>query len=150
MSFFKTLCNQAGVTLSHGPRAFHPQTNGLTERTNEVVTAALRHYVTADMRDWDEMLPLVEFALNSCYHQAIRSTPFRMNRITLPANPFDVLLDNKLESSTELAGLDGHDTYVTQSDAHLCTGSRRVPASAQVCACSKVQNEGASRRQRYL
>jgi hypothetical protein len=50
------------------------------------------HYVSADMRDWDEYSPGVEFALNSAYHEAIQSTPFRMNRITVPCNPFQVLL----------------------------------------------------------
>jgi hypothetical protein len=70
--------------------AFYPQTNGLVERTNEVVEAALRHYISVNMSDRDDMLPLVEFAMNSSYHEALRSTPFRMNRITLPANPFDV------------------------------------------------------------
>ena len=77
----------------------------------------LRHYVTADMRDWDEMLPLVEFALNSCYHQAIRSSPFRMNRITLPANPLDVLLDNKRRLPSLLAGW----------ARHLCHAKRCAP-----------------------
>jgi hypothetical protein len=65
--FFRAMCDQAGVRLTLST-AFHPQTNGLVERTNEVVAAALRHYVTADLNDWDEYLPLVEFALNSSYH----------------------------------------------------------------------------------
>jgi hypothetical protein len=84
--------------------SFHPQTNGLTERTNEVVEAALRHYFSADTNDWDEMLPLVEFALNSSDHEAIKSTPFRMNCVCLPANPFDVLLHRADERSIELTG----------------------------------------------
>jgi hypothetical protein len=36
--------------------AFHLQTNGLVERTNEVVNVALCHYISADMSDWDDML----------------------------------------------------------------------------------------------
>jgi hypothetical protein len=79
------------MTLS---TAFHPQTNGLAERTNEVVAAGLRHYVTADLKDWDECPPLVEFALNSSYHDAIKTTPFLMNRIKVPAYPFKIFLDH--------------------------------------------------------
>jgi len=101
--FFRALCKRAGVSLTLST-AFHPQTNGLTERTNEVVEAALRHYVSADMSDWDEMLPLIEFALNSAHHEAIQSTPFRMNRICLPANPFDVLISNSQARTSEQAG----------------------------------------------
>lgn len=100
--FFKALCSAAGVKLSLST-AYHPQTNGLTERTNEVVSAALRHYVSADMKDWHLQLPLVEFAMNSSYHEAIQSTPVRMNRITLPANPFDALIASTQHVSTEAA-----------------------------------------------
>jgi transposase InsO family protein len=62
--FFKALCRRAGVELSMST-AFHPQKNGLVEGTNEVVEAALHHYISADMSDWDVILPLVEFAMNS-------------------------------------------------------------------------------------
>ena len=90
--FFEQICDILKIRLKLST-AYHPQTNGLVERTNEVVEAALRHFVAADHRNWDEFLPFIEFALNSAYHQATQSTPFRMNRITLPKNPFDALLD---------------------------------------------------------
>ncbi len=99
--FFKALCAAAGVELRTST-AYHPQTNGLVERTNEVVGTALRHYVAADMTDWDDYLPMVEFALNNSYHEAIQSTPFRMNRVSLPLNPFDALVRNAQPLSTEL------------------------------------------------
>jgi IS30 family transposase len=66
--FFRALCTVGGVQL-HFSTAYHPQTNGLVERTNEMVSAALRSYVAPDMRDWPDSLSLVEFALNSRYHQ---------------------------------------------------------------------------------
>lgn len=89
--FFHSLCERLNIKLKLST-AYHPQTNGLVERTNEVVEAALRHFVAADHRDWDEFLPFIEFALNSSYHQSIQSTPFRMNRISLPRNPFDAVM----------------------------------------------------------
>jgi transposase InsO family protein len=89
-AFFRAICEAAGVQLSLSA-SFHLQTNGLTERTTEVVAAALRQHVNADMKDWHLQLPLVEFAMNSAYHDAIHSTPFRMNRVSLPVNPFDAL-----------------------------------------------------------
>ena len=61
------------------------------ERNNEVVGAALRHYVAADHKDWNEYLPYVEFAINGAYHEAIKATPFSLNRICIPRNPFNVL-----------------------------------------------------------
>lgn len=91
--FFKELCDYANIRL-HLSTAYHPQTNGLVERTNEVVEAALRHFVAADHRDWDEFLPFIEYALNSTYHQSTQSTAFRMNRVTLPQNPFEAVVGN--------------------------------------------------------
>ena len=92
--FWRALCTSAGIALLLST-AFHAQTNGLVERTNDTVSCSLRHYVTANMQDWDEVLPLVEFALNDSYHDAIQTTPFSMNRVTLPTNPFDCLLHRK-------------------------------------------------------
>ncbi|MEO1301476.1 MAG: hypothetical protein AAFU83_04560 [Bacteroidota bacterium] len=76
--------------------AYHPQTNGLVERTNEVIEAALRHYVSADHSDWDDQLPWVEFALNSAYHPAIGTTPFALNRVVVPKDPLVTIRLNKV------------------------------------------------------
>jgi hypothetical protein len=103
--FFRELCDRVGIRLNLST-AYHPQTNGLVERTNEVVETALRHFVAADHRDWDEHLPFVEFALNDTYHQSTQSTAFRMNRVTLPRNPFDVVVYNSAANAavkTDLA-----------------------------------------------
>ena len=87
---FQAMCDTLGIKLKLST-AYHPQTNGLVERTNEVVGTALRHYVASDHRDWNEYLPFIEFALNSSYHETIQCTPFQLNRIVVPKNPFGVL-----------------------------------------------------------
>ena len=56
--------------------AFHPQTDGETERVNRVLEDMLRMYVNENQTNWNEYLPLVEFAYNSSYHASIRMTPF--------------------------------------------------------------------------
>ena len=89
--FFQSLCSESGIRMNLST-AYHPQTNGLVERTNEVVETALRHYVSSSQDDWDSYLPLVEFALNSAYHKSLESTPFQMNRVSIPKNPFEALL----------------------------------------------------------
>ena len=100
--FFSEVCKMAGVQLRLST-AHHPQTNGLVERTNEVVETALRHYVSSGHDDWADYLPLVEFALNNSYHKALGGTPFQLNRVTLPRNPFDILLQNKLDSGMNIS-----------------------------------------------
>ena len=87
---FQGMCRALGIQLRMST-AYHPQTNGLVERQNEVVSAALRHYVDAEHKDWDDFLPLIEFALNSSHHDALGCSPFSLNRIKVPKDPFQVL-----------------------------------------------------------
>ena len=91
--FFRELCGYAGIQLSLST-PYHPQTNGLVERTNEVIGTAIRHFVAADHTTWARQLPFIEFALNNAYHAAIGTTPFRLNRITVPNDPFTAITSN--------------------------------------------------------
>ena len=61
--------------------SFHPQTDGQTERVNRMIQEYLRHYVSAEQDDWDELLPLAEFALNDSYQESIGTTPFYLTDI---------------------------------------------------------------------
>ena len=97
--FFSELCRLVGIKVNLSTAA-HPQTNGLTERGNEVIITALRHFCAADQKDWDEWLPFIEFAINSTYKESIQCTPFDMNRITLPRNPFDAMMAHVIQGQT--------------------------------------------------
>ncbi len=44
--------------------AYHPQTDGQTQRVNRVLEDMLRHYVSSSQDDWDELLDMAEFAIN--------------------------------------------------------------------------------------
>ncbi|KAJ9512274.1 hypothetical protein QJQ45_012943 [Haematococcus lacustris] len=67
---------QVQVNLSS---AYHPETDGQTERVNRVIEEMLRHFIRPDQRDWAEYLPLVEFAINNAWQESVRSTPFYLN-----------------------------------------------------------------------
>ena len=56
--------------------AFHPQTDGQSERTIQTLEDMLRSYVLSWKGSWEEHLPLVEFAYNNSYHASIRCAPF--------------------------------------------------------------------------
>lgn len=56
--------------------AFHPQTDGQTERTNRTLEQVLRHYVNFRQDDWDRWLSVVEFAYNDADQESIRMSPF--------------------------------------------------------------------------
>ena len=56
--------------------AFHPQTDGVTERANCSVGQVLRTMIRPDQRDWVEKLPMTEFALNSSISSSTGFAPF--------------------------------------------------------------------------
>ena len=61
----------SGVTT-----AFHPQTDGQTERFNTVMEQYLRSYVNYLQDDWSSWLPLAEFAANNQASEATGMSPF--------------------------------------------------------------------------
>ena len=56
--------------------AYHPQTNGQTERINQILDDMLRACVLTYNQKWDECLPLAKFAYNNSYQESIKMAPF--------------------------------------------------------------------------
>ncbi|KAJ9547521.1 hypothetical protein OSB04_020064 [Centaurea solstitialis] len=56
--------------------AYHPQTDGQTERTIQTLEDMLRACVLEFGGTWDDHLPLVEFSYNNSYHASIQCAPY--------------------------------------------------------------------------
>jgi hypothetical protein len=56
--------------------AYHPQTNGQTERVNQIIEDMLRVCALSDGSTWDKHLPLAEFSYNNSYQESIKMSPF--------------------------------------------------------------------------
>ena len=56
--------------------AFHPKTDGQTEWTNGILEQYLWAYVNYQQDNWNELLPMAEFAYNNGYQETIQTTPF--------------------------------------------------------------------------
>ena len=72
-TFWTSFCEQVGIKLKMSS-AYHPQTNGQTERMNRVIVDMMRHYINPTHDDWDEHLMAIEFAVNNAFQQSIRTT----------------------------------------------------------------------------
>ena len=59
--------------------AFHPQTNGQTERQNSIIEAYLRAFVNWEQNDWAYLLLIIEFAYNNAKNASTDHTPFELN-----------------------------------------------------------------------
>lgn len=58
--------------------AYHPQTNGLTERLNKTIADMLSMYADVEHRTWDAVLPYITFAYNTAQQETTRMTPFTL------------------------------------------------------------------------
>ncbi|GJP42069.1 hypothetical protein CLOM_g1661 [Closterium sp. NIES-68] len=73
--FWKELMSLLGTKLAMSS-AYHPQTDGQTERLNQIVEQLLRAACRDDISKWDLHLPVLEFAYNNATHAATGQTPF--------------------------------------------------------------------------
>ncbi|GJT32376.1 putative reverse transcriptase domain-containing protein [Tanacetum coccineum] len=73
--FWKSLQKALGMNLDMST-AYHPQTDGQSERTIQTLEDMLRASVIDFGSSWDCHLPLVEFSYNNSYHASIKAAPY--------------------------------------------------------------------------
>ena len=73
--FWPSLQITLGTRL-HFNTAFHPQTDGQSERTIQTLEDMMRACVMEFKGSWDTHLALMEFAYNNIYHTSIEMAPF--------------------------------------------------------------------------
>jgi hypothetical protein len=76
--FFTALTARLGVN-SKLSTAFHPQTDGQTERLNQTLEQYLRCYINYDQDDWVEHLPMAQYAYNTATTETTKVSPFFAN-----------------------------------------------------------------------
>ena len=76
--FWESLCKSLNIKRRRST-AYHPQTDGQTERTNQVLEGYLRNYVNYDQNDWYQLLPLAEHAYSNSVTKAHEMSPFYAN-----------------------------------------------------------------------
>ena len=81
--------------------AFHPQTDGQTERMNQELEQYLKLFVEHRQKDWPEWLALAEFAINNKTHTAIKMSPFMANYGKKMRMGGDIRRKGKVERATE-------------------------------------------------
>ena len=63
-AFFKELCDALGVQQNMST-AYHPQTDGQSERTNQMMEDLLRIFSNYQQDNWADWLPVVQYIINS-------------------------------------------------------------------------------------
>ncbi|GLI64705.1 hypothetical protein VaNZ11_007997, partial [Volvox africanus] len=84
--FWEALCKLVGMGVNLST-AYHPQTDGQTERTNRTLGDMLRNYAGRTPLVWDTYLTAAEFALNNAVNRSTGKSPFFLNYGFHPALP---------------------------------------------------------------
>jgi hypothetical protein len=118
--------------------AFHPQTDGATERANRTIGQILRSLVRPDQGDWFRKIPLVEIAINASINASSKFSPFELMYGFPPR--FSELGDAKILASSEGVRnfveqarwnlLEAHDNIISQRvrSEHHANLRRREPS----------------------
>ena len=77
--FWGKLQDTSGTRLNSST-AFHPQTNGQSERVIQIMEDMLRSCVIDYEGSWDRHIPLVEFVYNNSFQSSIGMTPYETRR----------------------------------------------------------------------
>lgn len=70
--------------------AYHPQTDGLTERFNKTLIQILSMYVSKNQKDWDTFLPFALFAYRTSIQDSTKEMPFYLMYGREPNLPYDI------------------------------------------------------------
>jgi hypothetical protein len=73
--FWEQLQESLGTKLIRSS-AYHPQTDGQTERINQILKDMLRACIIRYDKNWDKCLPLAEFSYNNSYQVGLKMAPF--------------------------------------------------------------------------
>ena len=97
--FWSSLCYFLGIKRRLST-AFHPQTDGQTERQNSTMEAYLRAFVNFKKNDSARLLLMAEFAYNNAKNASTGFTPFELNCGYHPRVFYKVDLDFRSKSRT--------------------------------------------------
>lgn len=84
--FWRELFKLLGSDLDFST-AFHPQTDGQTERVNGLLEIYLRHYVSANQKDWARLLDTAQFSYNLQRNESTGKSPFELATGRQPLTP---------------------------------------------------------------
>ncbi|XP_074603951.1 uncharacterized protein LOC141857357 [Brevipalpus obovatus] len=112
--------------------AYHPQTNGLTEKTNQTLINMLTHY-TKDQSKWYLALPLIQFAYNTSINSSTKASPFYLLYGRHPTLPIDIKLKPRIGpgSSDRRNRLEAYRNFITNGPKIVGTRTEIKPINSK-------------------
>ena len=75
--FSRELCRTLGISQNIST-AYHPQTDGQSERTNQRLEQYLRIFIDYHQQNWASLLPLAQYTLNAWPNATTKKAPFEL------------------------------------------------------------------------
>ncbi len=93
--FWRSLWSTIGTRLRMGT-SYHPQTSGMVERMNQTCEQVLRSlFNELEDNDWEKLLPMVQFVINSSPSVTTGYSPFFLNYGFHPVTPLEMMRDRE-------------------------------------------------------
>jgi hypothetical protein len=128
--FWQALFKALGTELRFST-AFHPQTDGQSERANRTLEEYLRHFINARQDNWDEYLDMAEYAVNDSVNPSTGYTPFYLAFGQNPSSPLDSAVGDVLVPAAQSSVSDMADA-LEHARAKLQEARVRMAARANV------------------
>jgi hypothetical protein len=138
--YWRTVCETLQLQQSMSS-AFHPQSDGQTERVNRTLEQVLRAHCQVRQSvawAWDDTLSMVEFALNNAQHSSTKYTPFMLNAGQHPITP---IMMETLKAGTIPAAFKFTDdirTVLRQARENILAARDRMKAYADAGRSERV------------
>jgi hypothetical protein len=113
--------------------AYHPQTDGQTERYNQELEAYLRIYCAYRPDEWSSKLSLAQFAHNARTHEAIKQSPFQLMYGTKPV----ALPEVSEKTNSPVANDRINQLYKSREEALAAHDLARVKMMERTTNCTK-------------
>ena len=128
--FWRSLFNLLGTDLRFST-AFHPQTDGQSERAIQTLENFLRPYVERHPTEWSKQLSLAEFAANNAVNSSTGYSPFYLHSGDHPILPSWILggtTSSNLEAMKEMT--DRMKTALEEAQANMSHAQRQASTQA--------------------
>jgi hypothetical protein len=127
--FWKELHRLMDVKLAMST-AFHPQTDGQTERANQTLETILRAFVDQKQTNWDLLLPAAEFAYNNSVNVTTGYSPFFLNSGFHPRVPASLLKPESSPNPSVEEFIESQSTALTLAQEAIANAQERQTRNA--------------------
>jgi len=122
--FFEAVC--VTLSLNHvTTTAYHPQTNGQTERYNHTLATRLHIFTNENHKKWDRLIEPLTYAYNCQVHRTTNETPFSLV-LTRPPPDIVVKDDDSFPTTDDLSPEDARLKVMERSKALVAQAAKRT------------------------